>query len=90
MSVGWNMYVSIVALLVTTGLYTVLGGLAAVIYTDTLQTAVMVVGALILVGKGNSSDFLIFTILIDLEGDKCLVDRSYDRLVYKTYRRLRH
>ncbi|KAL3858003.1 hypothetical protein ACJMK2_012621 [Sinanodonta woodiana] len=52
MSLGWNMYVSIVALLITTGLYTVLGGLAAVIYTDTLQTAVMVIGALILVGKG--------------------------------------
>ena len=29
------------------------GGLAAVIYTDTLQTAIMLVGALVLTGIGE-------------------------------------
>lgn len=50
LSLGWDMYISIVALLIVTGLYTVLGGLAAVIYTDTLQTAIMTIGAFSLIG----------------------------------------
>lgn len=50
LSLGWDMYISIVALLLVTGFYTVLGGLAAVIYTDTLQTAIMTLGAFALVG----------------------------------------
>ncbi|XP_062577224.1 sodium/glucose cotransporter 4-like [Saccostrea cucullata] len=50
LALGWNMYVSIVALLVTTGIYTILGGLKAVIYTDTLQTVVMTLGSFALVG----------------------------------------
>ena len=33
--------------------YCILGGLAAVIYTDTLQTIIMVVGSFILMGFGN-------------------------------------
>lgn len=48
LSLGWDMYLSIAGLLCITGLYTVLGGLAAVIYTDTLQTVIMTVGAVIL------------------------------------------
>uniref|UniRef100_A0A0B7AFY9 Uncharacterized protein n=1 Tax=Arion vulgaris TaxID=1028688 RepID=A0A0B7AFY9_9EUPU len=48
MALGWDMYLSITGLLLITGLYTVLGGLAAVIYTDTFQTAIMTVGAVIL------------------------------------------
>ncbi|KAM4021966.1 sodium/glucose cotransporter 4 [Anomaloglossus baeobatrachus] len=47
-SLGWNIYLSTVVLLVVTAIYTVAGGLAAVIYTDTLQTVIMVVGAFIL------------------------------------------
>ncbi|XP_071791025.1 sodium/glucose cotransporter 4-like [Asterias amurensis] len=47
-SLQWNLYVAIVSLLAITGLYTVAGGLSAVIYTDALQTLVMVVGAFIL------------------------------------------
>lgn len=34
------------------------GGLAAVIYTDTLQTAIMLVGSFILMGFGNLSFWL--------------------------------
>ncbi|GFR62446.1 sodium/glucose cotransporter 4 [Elysia marginata] len=48
LSLGWDMYLSIAGLLCITGLYTVLGGLAAVIYTDTLQTVIMTIGAVIL------------------------------------------
>ncbi|XP_078523877.1 sodium/glucose cotransporter 1 isoform X2 [Lissotriton helveticus] len=45
-----NIYLAIVMLLLITALYTVTGGLAAVIYTDTLQTIIMLVGSFILMG----------------------------------------
>ncbi|XP_032559434.1 sodium/glucose cotransporter 5 isoform X2 [Chiroxiphia lanceolata] len=45
---GWDLYLSTVLMLVVTGLYTIAGGLAAVIYTDTLQTLIMVLGAVVL------------------------------------------
>uniref|UniRef100_A0A8B9CC65 Sodium/mannose cotransporter SLC5A10 n=1 Tax=Anser brachyrhynchus TaxID=132585 RepID=A0A8B9CC65_9AVES len=45
---GWNLYLSTVLMLLVTGLYTIAGGLAAVIYTDTLQTLIMVLGAIVL------------------------------------------
>ncbi|XP_073492495.1 sodium/mannose cotransporter SLC5A10 isoform X1 [Aquarana catesbeiana] len=45
---GWNLYLSTVLMLVVTALYTIAGGLAAVIYTDALQTVIMIVGAIIL------------------------------------------
>ncbi|XP_064616810.1 sodium/mannose cotransporter SLC5A10-like [Liolophura sinensis] len=48
LALGWDMYLAVVALLAITGLFTVLGGLAAVIYTDTFQTVVMLGGALAL------------------------------------------
>lgn len=44
----WNLYVSVLLLLAATAFCTVTGGLAAVIYTDTLQAFVMVLGATIL------------------------------------------
>ncbi|XP_071976171.1 sodium/myo-inositol cotransporter 2 isoform X2 [Engystomops pustulosus] len=44
----WDLYVAVIGLLVITAIYTVAGGLAAVIYTDTLQTVIMIIGALIL------------------------------------------
>uniref|UniRef100_A0AAR2LQ10 Solute carrier family 5 member 9 n=1 Tax=Pygocentrus nattereri TaxID=42514 RepID=A0AAR2LQ10_PYGNA len=44
-SLGWDLYVSTVVLLVVTALYTIAGGLTAVIYTDALQTVIMVAGA---------------------------------------------
>ncbi|CAL1546247.1 unnamed protein product, partial [Lymnaea stagnalis] len=45
---GWNMYACIAIILGVTALYTVAGGLAAVIYTDTLQTIILLIGAAIL------------------------------------------
>ncbi|XP_027730590.1 sodium/glucose cotransporter 5 isoform X1 [Vombatus ursinus] len=48
---GWNFFLSTGITLVITALYTVAGGLAAVIYTDALQTLIMIVGAIILTIK---------------------------------------
>uniref|UniRef100_A0A2K5M8G0 Sodium/mannose cotransporter SLC5A10 n=1 Tax=Cercocebus atys TaxID=9531 RepID=A0A2K5M8G0_CERAT len=48
---GWNFYLSTILTLGITALYTIAGGLAAVIYTDALQTLIMVVGAVILTIK---------------------------------------
>ncbi|XP_032801798.1 sodium/glucose cotransporter 4 [Petromyzon marinus] len=51
-SLGWDIYLSTVVLIAVTAIYTIAGGLAAVIYTDALQTVIMVVGAMILMGIG--------------------------------------
>ncbi|XP_060062619.1 sodium/mannose cotransporter SLC5A10-like [Ylistrum balloti] len=47
-ALGWNIYISITALLIVTAVCTVAGGLAAVIFTDTLQTVIMLGGAVTL------------------------------------------
>ncbi|CAO2588498.1 Sodium/glucose cotransporter 4 [Lemmus lemmus] len=52
MSLGWNLYLSTVILLLVTAVYTIAGGLMAVIYTDALQTVIMVGGALVLMFLG--------------------------------------
>ncbi|XP_069391135.1 sodium/glucose cotransporter 2-like isoform X4 [Paralichthys olivaceus] len=49
-ALGWNIYVAVIALLLITALYTVTGGLAALMYTDTVQTFVIVAGAFVLTG----------------------------------------
>uniref|UniRef100_A0A8C5GW74 Sodium/glucose cotransporter 1 n=1 Tax=Gouania willdenowi TaxID=441366 RepID=A0A8C5GW74_GOUWI len=49
-ALGLNIYLAVIMLLLITALYTVTGGLAAVIYTDTLQTIIMIVGSFILMG----------------------------------------
>ncbi|XP_060641203.2 sodium/glucose cotransporter 1-like [Anolis sagrei] len=48
LAMGLDIYVAIIMLLAITALYTITGGLAAVIYTDTLQTLIMLVGSIIL------------------------------------------
>uniref|UniRef100_A0A8C6UQT8 Sodium/glucose cotransporter 1 n=1 Tax=Neogobius melanostomus TaxID=47308 RepID=A0A8C6UQT8_9GOBI len=50
LALGLNIYLAVIALLSITALYTVTGGLAAVIYTDTLQTIIMIIGSFILMG----------------------------------------
>ncbi|XP_031565943.1 sodium/glucose cotransporter 5-like [Actinia tenebrosa] len=47
-AVGWNIYVSAAVILVITAVYTLLGGLMAVIFTDVLQCAIMIIGAVVL------------------------------------------
>ncbi|KAM8854025.1 sodium/glucose cotransporter 2 [Synchiropus picturatus] len=49
-ALGWNIYIAVIALLVITALYTVTGGLAALMYTDTVQTFVIITGAFVLTG----------------------------------------
>ncbi|TRY89409.1 hypothetical protein DNTS_010812 [Danionella cerebrum] len=49
-ALGWNIYVAVIALLGITALYTVTGGLAALMYTDTVQTFVIIAGAFVLMG----------------------------------------
>ena len=49
---GWDMVTSSLALVVATGIYTVAGGLAAVIYTEVIQTVILVLGALLLMFIG--------------------------------------
>jgi SSS family solute:Na+ symporter len=46
--VGWSPMTSAVILVVATGIYTIAGGLAAVIYTDLVQTVILVAGAVVL------------------------------------------
>ena len=50
--VGWDMYTAAVVIVLITGLYTVMGGLSAVIYTDLVQTIILIGGsvALTLIG----------------------------------------
>lgn len=46
--VGWDFYTSATVMVLATGVYTVFGGLAAVIYTELLQAVVLVLGAVAL------------------------------------------
>ncbi|CAG0890623.1 unnamed protein product [Cyprideis torosa] len=50
-SLGWDLYVSVILLLTVTLVLTVAGGLTAVIYTDTLQFFIMIIGALVVMIK---------------------------------------
>ena len=50
-------YVAILILLVIACIFTVAGGLSAVIWTDFVQTILMIVGAFILCISGNTSHY---------------------------------
>src|ERR1700746_2727312 len=45
---GWSLVKPAIVLVVATGIYTIAGGLAAVIYTDTVQTLILITGAVAL------------------------------------------
>ncbi|RPH99492.1 MAG: sodium:solute symporter [Calditrichaeota bacterium] len=45
---GINVWVSIIAMAVLTGLYTIVGGLMAVVVTESIQTVVLLLGAIII------------------------------------------
>ncbi|XP_076029908.1 sodium/mannose cotransporter SLC5A10-like [Oratosquilla oratoria] len=47
----WDIYFSMILLLGLTALFTMTGGLAAVIYTDTLQFFIMIIGAMMVMVK---------------------------------------
>ncbi len=46
--VGWDMYTSAMVIVLVTGLYTVMGGLSAVIYADLVQTVILIGGSVLL------------------------------------------
>ena len=46
--VGWSPLTAAVILVIATGIYTIAGGLAAVIYTDLVQTLILIFGAVIM------------------------------------------
>src|SRR5258706_7965525 len=50
--VGWNPLTAALILVVSTGVYTISGGLAALIYTDLLQTLLLIFGAFFLAVLG--------------------------------------
>jgi solute:Na+ symporter, SSS family len=52
--VGWDFYTSAIVMVVATGIYTIVGGLAAVIYTELLQAVVLIAGAVALTLIGLS------------------------------------
>ncbi|XP_061169606.1 sodium/myo-inositol cotransporter 2-like isoform X1 [Saccostrea echinata] len=49
-SMHWNLYLSILLLLSIATIFTITGGLTAVIWTDFIQTIIMIIGALVLMG----------------------------------------
>ena len=49
---GWNTMTAAVILIVATGIYTIAGGLSAVIYTDLVQTLILLAGAVALTWIG--------------------------------------
>ena len=51
---GWNFYTAAIVLIVITGLYTIFGGLRAVVYTEVLQAIVLILGSITLMIIGLS------------------------------------
>src|SRR5258708_3543723 len=49
---GWDVYTSAGILIVITGIYTIIGGLRAVIYTEVMQAVVLIIGSAALVFFG--------------------------------------
>src|SRR6476660_577173 len=49
---GWSLVKTAIVLVIATGIYTIAGGLAAVIYTDTVQTLILITGAVALTVSG--------------------------------------
>jgi SSS family solute:Na+ symporter len=49
---GWDFYTSATVMVLATGIYTIFGGLAAVIYTELVQAVVLLAGAIVLTMMG--------------------------------------
>ena len=48
--VGWDLWTSSILLITATGIYVVLGGLKAVVYTENVQTIILLIGGCIVTG----------------------------------------
>ena len=44
------LYLSSISLIIATGIYVVLGGLRAVVYTENIQTIILIIGGLLCMG----------------------------------------
>lgn len=64
---GWNITYSILISASIVGLYTMVGGLSAVVYTDTLQCVVMIAGCILVLVLG----------LIEVGGIQGMIDRVH-------------
>src|SRR5207237_8481581 len=51
---GWDFYTAAIVLIIVTGLYTIFGGLRAVVYTEVLQAIVLILGSVTLMAIGLS------------------------------------
>jgi len=51
---GWNFVTAAIVLMVVTGVYTIFGGLRAVVYTEVLQAIVLILGSVTLMAIGLS------------------------------------
>src|SRR5438046_4770716 len=72
--VGWNPLTAALILVVMTGIYTIAGGLSAVLYTDLAQTLILIAGAVILtvIGLDRTGGFA---------GLRAAVPQSYFQLI---------
>src|ERR671938_669770 len=72
--VGWNPLTAALILVIATGIYTVAGGLAAEIFTDLVQTLILIAGAVILtlIGLDKVGGF---------EGLRAAVPASYFHMI---------
>jgi Na+/proline symporter len=54
-----GIYISILILLAIAALFTITGGLTAVIWTDFVQTIIMLIGSFILMAMGNNYSYFL-------------------------------
>ena len=77
---GLDLYTTVIAIALITGLYTIYGGLAAVVWTETVQTIILLVGAALLTwfawDKIGGWEPLVETLQKDGSGDKLTVLRG--------------
>ena len=69
---GINVITSILVISIVTTIYTVLGGLKAVVVTETIQTVLLILGAIMLTGKFKADTSSIFFETILLKGVRIL------------------
>lgn len=79
---GIDLYIVVMVIALITGLYTIYGGLSAVVWTETIQTVILLIGAAILTwftwDKIGGWDPLVETLTKDNNLDKLKVLRSAD------------
>jgi solute:Na+ symporter, SSS family len=71
---GWKPMTAAIFLVVATGIYTIAGGLAAVIYTDLVQTMILLIGAIVLTVIGMEK-------VGGIAGLRSLVPTSYFHMI---------